>query len=75
MTKNDSLNGNETIAGGTIIIPIDIRMAATTRSIIRNGRKTRNPIWNARAISDNKKLGTRTDSGASGLGVSSRNQI
>ena len=31
------------LAGGTIIIPIDIRIAATTRSITRNGRKIRKP--------------------------------
>src|SRR5690606_37004630 len=47
-TKNASLNGNETTAGGTIIIPIAIRIEATTRSMMRNGMKMRNPISNAR---------------------------
>lgn len=63
-TKNASLKGKDTIAGGTIIMPILISTAATTRSIIRNGRKIRNPTWNAREISDSKKLGMRMDKGA-----------
>ena len=54
MTKNDSLNGSETIAGGTIIMPIDISTAATTRSIIKNGRKIRKPIWNARDLAQHE---------------------
>src|SRR6056297_2635272 len=66
MTKKANLKGNETMAGGTIIMPIDIRIAAITRSMIRKGRKIRNRIWKARAISESMKLGISTDSGASG---------
>ncbi len=40
-TKNISLNGNETTTGGSIIMPIDIKTDATTRSMIRNGRNSR----------------------------------
>ena len=36
-TNSSSLNGSEIIAGGSIIMPIDIRVDATTRSMIRNG--------------------------------------
>ncbi len=36
-TKKISLNGREIITGGTIIIPIAIRMEATSRSMIKNG--------------------------------------
>jgi hypothetical protein len=38
-TNNSSLNGNETIIGGSIIIPIDISTDATTISMTRNGMK------------------------------------
>ena len=37
-TKNISLKGSETIIGGTIIIPIDINIEATTISIMTNGK-------------------------------------
>ena len=46
-TKSMSLNGNDTMDGETIIIPIDIRTLATTISIIKNGMKIAKLIWNA----------------------------
>jgi flagellar P-ring protein precursor FlgI len=66
-TKNASLKGKDTTAGGTIIMPIDIRIAAVTRSMIRKGKYIRNPIWNEREISDSMKEGTSRDSGASAI--------
>jgi hypothetical protein len=36
-TNRSSLKGSETIMGGNIIIPIDIKTDATTISITRNG--------------------------------------
>ena len=38
-TKSSSLKGSETIAGGTIIIPIAINAALTSMSSTRNGMK------------------------------------
>ena len=35
------------MAGDTIIIPIAIRMLATTMSMMRNGMNTAKPIWKA----------------------------
>src|SRR5690242_16347904 len=46
-TNRSSLNGIETIVGESIIMPRDMRLDATMRSMIRNGRKIRKPIWNA----------------------------
>ena len=43
-TNSISLNGNEIITGGIIIIPIAIRIEATTMSITRNGTYSKNPI-------------------------------
>ena len=37
-TKKISLNGSDTTTGGSIIMLIDIRTDATTRSMIRKGR-------------------------------------
>src|SRR5690606_14397325 len=65
MTKNASFKGSETIAGGTIIIPIDISTAAMARSITRNGRKIRKPTSKPRWISLRRKEGTRIESGIS----------
>ena len=36
-TNKRILNGIEIVVGGSIIIPIDIRVDATTISMIRNG--------------------------------------
>ena len=46
-TNSRILNGSEMKIGGSIIMPMHISVDATTRSMIRNGRKIRNPIWNA----------------------------
>ena len=37
-TKKISLKGRDTITGGTIIMPIDIRIEATTMSMMTNGK-------------------------------------
>src|SRR5262245_60122444 len=47
ITNSSSLNGSEIITGGSISMPIDIRVLETTMSMIRNGTKTRKPIWKA----------------------------
>src|SRR4051812_18662611 len=59
------LKGSEMKTGGSIIIPIDISVEATTRSMIRNGRKIRNPIWNAVLSSEIVNAGIRTVVGTS----------
>ena len=41
------LNGNEMISGDSIIIPIAMRILATTMSMIKNGMKIMKPIWKA----------------------------
>ena len=46
--------------GGSIIMPIDISTDETTRSMIRNGRKIRKPIWNAVLSSEMMNAGIRT---------------
>ena len=43
-TNNSNLNGSEIITGGSIIIPMDNKMLATTISMTRKGRKIKNPI-------------------------------
>jgi hypothetical protein len=42
--NNNILNGNEIITGGSIIIPIDIKVLDTIISITRNGTYIINPI-------------------------------
>jgi len=42
--NNINLNGNEIIIGDNIIMPMDMRTLATTRSMIRKGINSRNPI-------------------------------
>jgi len=54
------LNGREMKTGGSIIMPMLISVDATTRSMIRNGRKIRNPIWNAVLSSEIVQAGIRT---------------
>ncbi len=46
-TNNRILNGAEINIGDSIIMPIDINTLATTRSMITNGMKIKNPISNA----------------------------
>jgi hypothetical protein len=63
------LNGNDTMIGGSIIIPIDMRTDATTMSMTRNGMNRRKPISNARDSSLIMNAGTRARSGvSSGVG-------
>jgi hypothetical protein len=59
------------MAGGTIIMPIDISTAATTRSMTRKGRKIRKPTWNARSISLSRNDGISVASGSGAPGGSS----
>src|SRR4029079_16170597 len=47
-----SLKGSDTTTGGNIIMPIDMSTEATTRSMMRNGRKSKNPISKARLSSE-----------------------
>src|ERR1700744_4374232 len=58
-TEKIRLNCNDTTAGGSIIMPIDINTEATTRSMIRKGRNSRKPISKARFNSEIMKAGTR----------------
>ena len=51
--------------GGSITMPIDISVEPTTRSMIKNGRKIRNPIWNAVLSSEMMNDGIRTYVGMS----------
>src|ERR1700733_14635754 len=46
-TKKISLNGRLTTTGGSIIMPMPIKIEDTTMSITRKGRNNRKPIWNA----------------------------
>ena len=51
-TNSMILNGNDMIRGDNIIMPIDISTLATTRSMMRNGRKIRKPageVWTSGA--------------------------
>ena len=43
-TNNKTLNGSDIIAGGSIIIPIAIKVLATTISMTINGRYMKKPI-------------------------------
>ncbi len=52
------LKGSEIIEGGSMTIPIDIRVLETTMSMIRNGRKIKKPIRNARLSSLVMNAGT-----------------
>ena len=62
-TNSSSLNGIETIVGDSIIMPSDISVEETTRSMIRKGRKIRKPIWNAVFNSLVTKAGSRIEKG------------
>ncbi|KFD44037.1 hypothetical protein IU11_06000 [Cellulosimicrobium sp. MM] len=64
-TKSSSLNGSEIIVGGSIIMPMLMRAAATTRSMTRNGTKTTNPMMNAARSSEMTNAGTSVVSGTS----------
>src|SRR3546814_13602727 len=78
-TKKISLKGSEIITGGSIIMPIDMRIEATTMSMMRKGRNSRKPISKARLSSLIMQAGTRARIGVasgpstSGVSVKSRN--
>src|SRR5699024_4569778 len=57
-TNNNILNGNETITGDNINIPIDINTLANTISIIKNGIKIKKPMVKAVLNSLIVKAGT-----------------
>jgi len=59
-TKISNLNGIAIITGGIIIIPNDIRLDATTKSITRKGMKIIIPIWKAVLSSLKRKEGRAT---------------
>src|SRR5207302_641112 len=59
MTNRSNLNGSEMLAGGSIIMPIDISTLETTMSITRNGTMIRKPIWKAVFSSDIMNASTR----------------
>lgn len=59
-TNSINLNGKDTIIGDNIIIPMAISTEATTKSIIRNGKNSIKPIWNAVFSSDVINAGIRT---------------
>ena len=52
-------------AGGSIIMPMLISVEETTKSMTRNGRKIRKPIWNAVFSSLVTKAGSRIVKGTS----------
>jgi hypothetical protein len=53
------------MAGDIIIMPIDIRILATTMSMMRKGMKMAKPIWKAVFSSLVTKAGTSKRSGTS----------
>ena len=56
-TKSSSLNGSDTIVGGTIIMPIAMSEALTSMSSTRNGMKTTSPMMNALLSSESTNAG------------------
>src|SRR5437764_15376614 len=64
-TNSNNLNGSDTVTGGSIIMPIDIRAADTTMSITRNGMYTTNLMMNAAHSSDRTNAGISVVSGTS----------
>ena len=61
--NNKSLNGRDIIAGGNINIPMDIKVLDTTKSINKNGKYIKNPIWKAVFNSLIANAGTNTCKG------------
>src|SRR5690348_369851 len=57
MTNSSSLKGSEISAGGSIIMPIDIRADETTTSMTRNGTKMTKPMMKADFSSDSTNAG------------------
>ena len=58
-TNSSSLNGRDTVTGGSIIMPSDISDAETTMSMTRNGMKMTKPMMNAARSSDRTNAGIR----------------
>src|SRR5205823_13771209 len=65
ITNSRSLNGNEMLAGGSIIMPIDMSTLETTMSITRKGTMIRKPIWKAVLSSLIMKAGIKAYVGTS----------
>ena len=57
-TNSSILNGNDTITGGNIIIPIDINTDATTMSITRKGTNRTKAIWKAVNPRTGRRIGS-----------------
>ncbi len=72
-TNSSSLNGSETMTGGSIIMPSDISAAQTTMSMTRNGMKMTKPMMKAARSSDRMNAGisvvSATSDGLSGFGA------
>ena len=51
--------------GDSIIMPIDISTAATTKSMTKKGTNSKKPIWNAVLSSLVKNEGSNTNNGTS----------
>src|SRR3546814_11799138 len=65
-TNSSSLNGIEMIDGDSIIMPSAISVEATTRSMMRKGRRIRSPIWKRVFSAQVTKAGGRTERGTPG---------
>ena len=59
------MNGSDTIAGGSCIMPIDSSVVETTRSMSRNGTNRKKPIWKPVFSSEMAKAGMTTRIGSS----------
>ena len=65
------LNGIDIVVGGSIIIPIDISVDATTISMTRNGIYSKNPIWKPVFSSLSMNAGTTVVNGTFSINSSS----
>ncbi len=68
-TNSRILKGSEMNVGGSMIMPMLISVEETIRSMIRNGRKIRKPIWNAVLSSETMNAGISTSVGHFGAPV------
>src|SRR5579875_54792 len=64
-TNSRILKGSEMKVGGSMIMPMLISTDETIRSMIRNGRKMRKPIWKAVFSSETMNAGISTSVGTS----------
>ena len=62
-TKSRILKGSEIITGGSIIMPMDMSAAETTRSMMRKGMKMTKPMMNAARSSESMKDGMSVSMG------------